>query len=301
MIAVDFGTGTALAIHGDDGPETAPKLPRVPGGAATSDKFSRILPILLDRDDVVVESPTVGSSGVEPDEIRRIVANATHTLYLISARAVKNHKKDNGLKWDKGARYAKDGDSEGDLREQPSVHESDAKIIHAIATANPERLKVWTAPVDAPLRRIHSSVRPHDKRNYRGEIPDMYMDRWPPFGSLPDHLQRLFGNNYGTSKADYSRALAVPFAMAMDEPGADSRAGFERVIGLYDHGYPSFYRRATTSALLQKLAKDRFGVSRFEDVTREQRKESLGFVRRYIREAWHLLMEVRREGGRRCA
>jgi hypothetical protein len=289
MIAVDFGAGSALAIYGDDGVERAPKLPRVPGGASTSDKFIRMLPILLDRDDVVVESPTIGSSGVEPSDVSGIVANAGHRLYVLSARATKNYKKDNGITWDKGARYSKDGDPlDIELHEQPNVHESDAQILHAIATESPARLKLWR-PMDSSLKRLHTSVRPHDKRNYRGDIPDRYMNRWPPFGQLPDHLQQLFGNNYGTPKAEYSRALAMPLAMAMEESGSDTRDGFEKIIGLYDHGYPSFYRRKTTSDLMHKLAKDRFGLDRIEELSREQRKEAQKLTRRYIREVWHIL------------
>lgn len=291
MIAVDFGTGAALAIYGDEGREEVPRLPRVAGGAATSDKFSRILPILLGRDDVVVESPTVGSSGVEPDEVARIVASAPHTLYVISARATKNYKKDHDITWDKGARYAKGTDAQGiTIQVQPSVHESDAQIIHIIATEHPERLKVWHPPTLPKLQRQHTSVRPHDKRNYRGEEPDSYMSRWPEFHSLPPHLQQLFGNNYGTPKAEYSRRLALPFAMAMDEPGADTRPGFERIIGLYDHGFPSFYRRVTID-LIQKLAKYRFGVNRFEEVSRAQRKEAWRETRLCIRQAYHLLSQ----------
>jgi len=287
MIAVDFGANDALALHGPDGPMTPPKRPRVPGGAATSDKFVSILPILLAQDDVVIESATVGASGVEIDDVAEIVASSTHQLLLVSGRAVKNYRMDNNLQWSKGARYVKDGDAPQsiDIDKQSNVHAEDAEIIYRIATEFPARTRVWSAT--EPFHRVVTSVRPHDKRNYRGPIPDTYMSRFPPFAQLPVHLQGLLGTGTVRNK-DYSRAKAMPFAMAMDEVGADTRAGFEKIIGLYAHGFPSFYRRATI-VLLHHVAKELASVSRIQEVSPNIRKEAWKVTRRYIREIYHLL------------
>ncbi len=297
LYGVDFGTNDALAVHDNDGPVdlrdviervTGKRtLPRVTGGASTSDKFIRVLPILLATGNVVVESATVGASGVEPDEVAKVVENAQHTLYTLSNRATKNYKKDQGMVWDKGARYSRDGDPVPiDLHEQPNVHATDAEIIYTIASETPARLRVWGLPTDR-LTRQHTSVRPYDKRNYRGIVPDMFMSRFPDYRLLPAHLQQFLGNGYGTDAADYSRARAMPLAMAMDEPGSDTRDGYEKVLGLYDHGYPSFYRRLTV-ALMQSEGKRLADVTRMGEVPQRIRKEAWKATRRNIRQIWHL-------------
>ncbi len=297
MIAVDFGANDALALHSHDGPMTPPKRPRIAGGASKSDKFIGALPLLLAQDDVVIESATVGSSGVEVEDVAEIVAGSPHHMYVISGRAVKNYRADNAprwrpdnaLQWRKGARYVKDGGPaprDIEIDEQTTVHAEDAEIIYRIAIEFPERLRLWRAP-DDQLQRTHTSVRPHDKRNYRGPVPDMYIDRFPPFEQLPIHLQKVLGT--GTArKRDYSRAKAMPFAMAMDEVGADTRSGYEKIIGLYEHGYPSFYRRATI-VLMQNVAKELASVTRIEEVPPAVRKMAWKVTRKYIREIYHLL------------
>lgn len=286
---VDFGANDALAIHGPDGPVQPPRLPRVTGGASTSDKFIRTLPILLETHDVAIESATVGASGVEPDEVAKITASAAHRLYTVSCRATKNFKKDHGLAWDKGARYTKEPPDPTlmEIHLQENVHATDAEIIYRIATEYPARLRLWELPTDR-LQRLHTSVRPHDKRNYRGDVPDSYMQRFPAFETLPDELQRMLGNGYGTAKAEYSRAKAMPFAMAMEEPESVTRNGFEKVIGLHDHGYPSFYRRNTVT-LMQAEGKRLANVSRFEEVSPQLRKEAWKTTRRNLRMLWHIL------------
>ena len=65
------------------------------------------------------------------------------------------------MEWDKGARYAKDGDPDPtpiDIHLQENVHAGDAEIIYTIATEKPARLKVWRPFVRVPRR--HTSVRP---------------------------------------------------------------------------------------------------------------------------------------------
>jgi len=285
IVAVDFGTNDALALHGPDGPMERPKLPRVAGGASTRDRFIRTLPILLEDYDVVAESATVGSSGVEVADVIEVLAASPNALYVISGRAVKNYRNDAQRDWRKGARYAKGRVAERIRIElQEDVHVEDAEIIWLIANEYPERLRQW-APNDR-FRRQHTSVRPHDKRNYRGDVPDGYMRRLPLFEQLPPNLQELFGIGADVRRT-YSCAKAMPFAMALDEPGAETRAGYEKVIGLYEHGFPSFYRRATV-ALMQGVAKRNVGVTTFKDVSPEERKDAWRETRRAIRQLYHL-------------
>lgn len=286
---VDFGANDALAAHGPDGPVTLPRLPRVPGGASVSDKFIRTLPILLETGHVVVESATVGASGVEPDEVAKVVESAPNRLFTVSCRAVKNHRKDHGMTWDKGARYAKEppDPTQIDIHLQENVHATDAAIIYTIAVEQPQRLRMWAPNTDVARRR-HTSVRPHDKRNYRGEIPDYFMSRLPRFDALPADLQQMLGNAVGTPRADYSRAKAMPFAMALDEVGTDTRDGYEKILGMYEHGFPSFYRRAVT-VLGQQEAKRLADVTRIEEVPRGVRIRAQRNVRRNLRHLWHLM------------
>lgn len=291
ITAIDFGTGAALAIHGPDGPVAKPKLPRVPGGKTPADDFIRLLPIFLEDGDVVVESPTVGSSGVEPAEVAQIVGETPHRLLLVSARAVKNYRLDHDLQTVKSfGKY----EIPANPTDQPTAHESDAEIIYRIATETPQHLREWRWDNDK-LERVHTSVRPHDKRKYRGETPDAYMARLPGFESLPVNLQTLLGQGTadpakGTNHpGQYSRAKAMPFAMSLDEPGTETRDGWEKVMGLYGHGYPSFYRRATV-VLMQDTAKRMADVSRIAEVPRETRKKAWKQVRRDLRQLYHLMM-----------
>ena len=288
LYGVDFGANDALAVHGHDGPVTLPRLPRVTGGASTSDKFIRILPILLETGAVVCESAPWAHPGSNPATSQSIIVSTPYKIYTVSNRAVKNFRKDNVLGWDKGARYSRDGDPVPiNLHEQPNVHATDAEIIYTIAAENPLRLHEWRLS-DDNLERQHFSVRPYDKRNYRGDVPDDYMNRFPPYESLPVHLQQILGNGFGTTNANYSRARAMPLAMAMDERGSDTRDGYEKILGLYEHGYPSFYRRLTVS-LMQAEGKRLANVTRFNEVPPHLRKEAWKTTRRNLRQIWHLL------------
>jgi hypothetical protein len=264
MRALDFGVNSKLCVHGPDGPVTLPKNTR---GLSPAQKFAETLRHLLDEDDLATESPTVGSCGADPEMIRDVVSSTTHTLYTLPARAVKNKVKDEGL--------AKPGDAEC------------AAILYRIATENPAALQVWRyVDKEQKLRRQHRSVRPYDKRNYKDPQVDKWMSLLPPFETLPADMQKLFSDGK-KRHPDYARARVLPFAMALEEEGAETREGYERIIGLYGHGFHCFYRRATVD-LMQRVAKDLAGVTRIADVTREQRKEALKITRRHIRRLRHL-------------
>src|SRR5215469_994330 len=94
MIGCDFGVGNKLQWYGDYGLITPPSPPR---GLSFAEKFAWLLSYFLNIDDVVTESPTVGSSGAESSMIREVVRSSSHQLYTISARAVKNYVKSKGL------------------------------------------------------------------------------------------------------------------------------------------------------------------------------------------------------------
>jgi hypothetical protein len=267
MIGMDYGNEGKLRLHTATGPMEVPLAPK---GTSGAQKFAFILETLLDRDDVATESPTVGSSGAEAEAIRDIVANAKYRLFAVSPRVVKNTLKDNGV-----------------VLTPQEKDEASAKIIYDSAVDNPDSLQVWRyRSADDKLHRRYTSVRPYDKRNYKDPVVDRLMANLPPFGTLPAHLQDLFTNKKKRSP-DYARARALPFAMALEEPGADSRAGYEKILGLYAHGYPSFYRRATVN-LMQRVAKELAQTKLIAEVSREQRKEAQKITRRAIRELYHL-------------
>ena len=290
MIAIDFGTGAALAIFGPDGPisKSSLQLPRVPGGKTPRDEFRLILSALLERDDVVVESPTIGSSGCEPDDVAEIVTASPHRLFTLSARAVKNHRMDHKIPNPKSyVKYETVSDST-----QEEAHILDAEILYRIATTQPLRLRNWH--LAEPCNRIHTSVRPMDKRGYRDERSENLMSRLPDFGTLPRELQLTLGVVKGKTR-DYSRSLIMPFAQALTEPFLEEgppeerRKRFEKILGIYDHGYPSHYRRMANS-WMQKIAADLLGLERYSRalVSPKQRKRALKISQRQIRMLFHL-------------
>jgi len=313
IYGIDFGTGDALAIYGPDGPVSRKllKLPRKKPGEGKrtpADEFPMMVEALfignsvVPAGDVVVESPTIGSSGCETATMIELLGRyPDRKLYTISPRACKNYRKDHDLGWAKGARYAKDGDEPPvilTLEQQKSVHVEEAEIIWKIATHHPERLYHWTGPSFA-LERLHTSVRPMDKRGYDDERAQRYMQKAPAFNALPAELQSVFGVWHGSGRnkhLDYSRSSVMPFIMATEEPHLengppeDRRRRYEKVIGLYDRGYPSFYRRAAVS-LMQTNAKAIADVTKIEEVTPEQRKEAWKVTQRQIRWFFHLMMD----------
>ena len=60
-----------------------------------------------------------------------------------------------------------------------------------------------------------------------------------------------------------------------------------KILGSYDHGYPSFYRRMT-NVWMQENAKTMAGVTRFEDVSKPTRKRAWKITQRQLRHLFHL-------------
>lgn len=303
IYGVDFGTGDALAIHGPDGAvsKRALKLPKVKGGRTPAMEFVMVAEALMagsddvPAGDIVVESPTIGSSGCEPKDVADLLARVPgRSMFTISARAVKNYRADHpDLGWKKGARYVRDGDpapAEMTIHEQAAVHVEDAEIIYKIATETPARLYRWLGP-SAALDRDHTSVRPMDKHGYRNDRALGLLSLLPKFETLPAELRDVLGDE----KKGYSGSVAMPFAMASTEPFIDEgpredrRRRYEKVIGLYDRGYPSFYRRATI-VWMQSVAKALAGVTRNAEVSPEIRKQAWKITQRQIRQFFHLTM-----------
>ena len=291
MIAIDFGTGDALAVFGPEGAieKRSLNLPRVPGGKTPRDEFRGLLTALLQKDDVVVESTTVGSSGCEVDDVIDIVASSSHKLYTLPSRAVKNYRLDYKIPSPKSyGKYNTASESS-----QVEAHILDAEILWRIATESPARLRVWH--ISEPCERVNTSVRPHDKRGYRDEESDRLMALLPDFDTLPDDLKLTLGVKKG-KRTGYSRSLALPFAQALSEPylqdgpvDMSPRKRFEKIIGLYDHGYPSHYRRMTVS-WMQKVAADQLGLTRYarDSVSRADRKAAQKATTLQIRTLFHL-------------
>lgn len=286
--AVDFGTGAALAIHGPDGPvkKSTLQLPRVTGGKTPRDEFRLLLMALIEKGDVVVESPTVGSSGAEVDDVEAIVNASDHALYTISARAVKNYRMDHDLPNPKS--YAKfvPGPANTDST-QEEAHVLDAEILYRIATQEPYRLRTWHRALQ--IERVHTSVRPMDKRGYRDERAQAFLALLPPFPSLPAELQAspvCLGD-------DYRPTIAVPFAMALTEPFIEDgppeerRKRFQKVVGSYEHGYPSFYRRMYIT-WMQENARRLADVTRMSEVPVEVRKAAMRMTQKQMRHLFHL-------------
>lgn len=300
IYGIDFGAGSALSIYSDNGilHRKDLKLPRVPGGKTPAMDFPMVLEALMAGEapgDIVFESPTIGSSGCEVEDILALLTRTNQKIYTISARAVKNFRMDHpDYTWEKGARYAKDGvplPYHIELKTQADVHDRDAQIIHKIATQYPERLYHWTGPSEE-LTRKHTSVRPMDKHRYQGGRADFFMSLLPPFRDLPEDLQGIFE---GTKAGEYSRPMVMPFAMSMDEPYIDAgppeerRRRYEKIIGLYDRGYPSFYRRKTVE-VMHHIAKTLTGAAKIEEVTKEQRKIAWKITQRELRKLFHVAM-----------
>lgn len=291
MIAIDFGTGDALAVFGPEGAieKRSLALPRVKGGKTPRDEFRGLLMALLEKDDVVVESTTVGSSGCEVDDVIDIVASSSHRLYTLPSRAVKNYRLDYKIPSPKSyGKYNTASESS-----QAEAHVLDAEILYRIATESPTRLRMWH--VADSCERVSTSVRPHDKRGYRDEESDRLMALLPAFNSLPADLRLTLGVQKG-KRFEYSRSRVLPFAQALLEPfltdgpaDMSPRKRFEKILGLYDHGYPSHYRRMTIS-WMQKVAADQLGLPRYarDAVSRTARKVAQKATTRQIRTLFHL-------------
>lgn len=270
MYAVDEGANEKFVVWSEHGEVT--NLPKGTRGLNPAQKKAQVIAYLLNMDDVVIESPSIGASGIEPLHIADVVKNSNHKLYVISARAVKNAAKDDGL-------------SNADLTDKDS-----ARYIYEIAEERKGNLRKWVFS-EEKFHRINTSVRPYDKRDYKDPKVDEYLSLLVPFNNLPENLRLLFGNRL---KKNYAPSRMLPFAMAFDETGSTSRVGYEKIIGLYSDGYPSFYRHATI-VLMQRVAKDEF-VKRYgftgngkngkpvnSDITPIFRKEAWKITRKAIR------------------
>lgn len=270
--AVDFGA--ELFVHDANG--SVPKWVYQPRGFSTmslSEKLLTAMKLLLERyETVIVESPTVGSSGASKrDRIKEIVEKSGHQLVLITSRAVKNYRKDHGI-----SRPGFLPSVKGEKSDES--HPDDARILYVIYSEDERRGKVFGDT--SGIQRIHTSVRPMDEDNYTCPRAESYMAIAPPFKYLPIDIQQVLGVN-----GDYSRSMVMPFLMAMEEPYLTEgpiegkRDRYMRLVGAYDHGYPSFYRRAFI-VWMQANA---------DSMSKGDRKTALRKTTCQVREFFHLL------------
>lgn len=107
------------------------------------------------------------------------------------------------------------------------------------------------------------------------------MDVLPPFSEVPTEFQNALGN-----ASSYALGFMLPMIIASKE--SSSRKDFERRLGNYAHGYPSFCR-ATYMRRFTTLAKREQGVRKNEDVDwKTARKSIFPRLRGAVRWVYHM-------------
>lgn len=269
FIAVDTGGNGALRAHREGGPvdipgvvelrkmfrDTALEYRREVGAVrdVTTPSEKKLLSVryLLTKSDVVMESATVGSHGFKTETLRRVIRESSHRLYVCSGHLVKNHLKDRG----------------GGLTTSDISDEDAAEIIFKAIKIRPGRAKLFKEDPAPPFK--HKSVRPMDEHNYDCREARMFM-------------HRLEGYDAGEPGVTMSPSQVIPFAMSMDEYFAqDDRNRWSGAFAT-EHRYPSFYSRAYID-LCDDISKEKFQVSKKENLSREQRKYGQRSAQRELR------------------
>ena len=265
LAAGDLGSSGGIFAHDVNGSVVFPR--NLGRGLVPVHKNTAKLRWLTDNYPLVVfESATIGSSGIDREAVRDMSLDPSRGKFLkISGRVVKNTYPVWFPSWERS----------------PDDPES-AWIIFIVSLTKPDSLSPWRYR-DNTVKQWkqtwnNRSVRPDDKYNYATPRCDEYIARLPPYEQLGSGARKLYGDGN-----KYSRARVVPLVMALDEEGADTREGYEAILGLWGNGAPSFYRRATND--LREYAEKALiaHVTKKADVTREQRKEALRLTRREIR------------------
>ena len=303
LVAIDFGRKSGkLALFGEQvagavaKKMSPPKLERKkPGTGPRSDAetFIAVLSILLRSHVVVTESATIGSSGAEADAVDELIKDGEGPLLLLPTRAVKNWVADNGLSSLAEATATSPGPSSGtSTKSRPTwTDEQSAQIQYTIATTTPASLRIYKGKDPGRPVRRYRSVRPSDKRGYRGDYDGHDIADWlrllPDIGALGEITDEKSGESLDlrelvAPKGAYIPAQVLPLALALAEPTATSREKYEHVLGLYGHGAPSFYRRCTIT-LMQKIAKLITGRKKMSGVDQVNRKVAWRLARKTVR------------------
>jgi hypothetical protein len=248
MIAIDGGTSSAILPTFPTKFKLDYPKERAPKGLNKSERFGWEIERLLALDNVVLESAMIGSSGIEPTILQKVRAESAHELYVVSGRCLKNRAKD--------------------LGEQSTVgknkdHNETSKMLWEIAQ-EPERA-IPAKILEPKYTRLFTTIRPSDARNYQDQKAQEALAVLPTNTHTPKPM--------------------MPIGMAIIEwtlAGGTRRETFEKLIGLYEHGYKSFYRRATVD-LMQQYAKSETGKTRIEDVSKEERNRAWRASSREIR------------------
>jgi hypothetical protein len=176
---------------------------------------------------VATEATTPTSFGARghEDRLAAIVARSPGRLYTIATRRVQNRLRAAGIDYDSR--------TEDDLA---------AATIWTIASDPGQAVRLWT-----PGRLANSDVRP-----YVGLFIRLRSDRYPrdamrrlvrPY--MPEELHD--GPEWDLFQGGAHHERCAAFITSLREPGAASRAGWERVIGAHADGYPSVYRQVLMS------------------------------------------------------
>lgn len=266
MIAVDFGAGNKCAVYPETDLLATTKRSDPLWGKSEAVKFAMQLEHLLTKDDVVIESATPGSSGCVVDEVDEIVERSPHRLLTVSGRIVKNVCQERDIK--------------------DHTDKQSAEIIYEFAQM-PDRVKEYR-PGAIKLQRDYTSVRPADKYKYETHEVDEALALLPAIEDLSTEAQTFLRDNSKT-KLRYNKALVMPFGLALKEKSATSRKNYEKIIGSYAHGYPSFYRVAFKDIARKAAQSTQYDVSWNQSLLDpSHRKDGLKAARRIIRELYHL-------------
>lgn len=269
---LDLGEGRLWFWDKENGCEWKPsRLPPLKGGRKSADKNIRQLRQALEEADVVVtESSTIGTTGLIPEMVRDLPRELTQKLWVVSPRAIKNYRiqlKANGCTPPAGSKR--------------KLHLWEASV-HAEQPESRRKRWRYIAP-EAKLSRRFRSVRPMDKWDYTTKrakgllaLSEGYVPKCAPV-KLSDNLR-------------------VVFATALFEKAGNRwRTGYERIVGLYDHGFPSYYRNAFTgkNGLVEQFRKY-LGGPGYKDRNYQQfqrvRKQALKMAKCELKNLWRYMM-----------
>ena len=262
FIAIDYGFGSKLMVS-EDGDAVFSPGSDVHG--VILDAFGRGL-------DVVTESSTIGSMvtidadaplgsfGVSPQRVQAMLeefpdrkillvpTRITHRTWAIAREKLKREEDEaKGIEYKTRKQRRKEREAEWkeqhpDLKmprdERDKIPDDEAvRTIWRIAADGRQHLRRWALLKERPRRETKRFIQlRHHKypRSLMRSIKEVLQRV-----ILSEEEIRVLSDGDGIKFSDTRTAI---FVCALIEDGSATRAGFEQVIGLYAHGYPSVYR-----------------------------------------------------------